>query len=84
MGSVAKTSKKKRDHKVSKGEHGGGGKVRLTNIEKVLLGKGLLSKSKPVTPITHPWLGAEGVPEPFDREQARENQRLYPHLFSGR
>ena len=35
-------TKKKREHKTSKGEHGGGGKVRLSYIQKILLGGGAL------------------------------------------
>lgn len=31
---------KKRDSKTSKGEHGGGGKVRLSRLQLTLLGKG--------------------------------------------
>lgn len=37
--------KKKRAHKVSKGQHGGGGKVRLTTLELALMGKGMLHKA---------------------------------------
>lgn len=43
------TGKSKRTHKVSKGEHGGGGKVRLTEIQKALLGKGIIQSFKPIT-----------------------------------
>lgn len=32
--------KKKREHKVSRGIHGGGGKVKLTRLQLALLGKG--------------------------------------------
>jgi hypothetical protein len=46
--SVSKSSKRKREHKVSKGEHGGGGKVNLTNIEKILMGKGAYQAFKPL------------------------------------
>ncbi len=35
-------TQKKRKAKTSKGIHGGGGKVRLTTIQKALLGKGML------------------------------------------
>ena len=34
--------KSKRKTKISKGIHGGGGKVRLTVLQKALLGKGIL------------------------------------------
>jgi hypothetical protein len=39
-----KSSKKARKHKVSKGEHGGGGKVRLTELQKALMGKGAMKR----------------------------------------
>jgi hypothetical protein len=46
-----KSGKRKREHKVSKGEHGGGGKVKLTVVQKALMGKGIAhnagSRSKP-------------------------------------
>lgn len=41
-------SKKKRDKKVSRGEHGGGGKVSLSNLELVLLGKGAFRSFRPL------------------------------------
>lgn len=44
MASQGKSSKKKRAHKVSKGVHGGGGKVRLTELEKALMGKGAMKR----------------------------------------
>lgn len=52
MGNAAKnTSKKKREHKVSKGINGGGGKVRLTELEKALMGKGAMRRiALPVKP----------------------------------
>jgi hypothetical protein len=41
--------KRKRDKKVSKGIHGGGGKVRtLTPVALALMGKGLAQSFKPV------------------------------------
>ena len=42
------SGKRKRTSKTSKGIHGGGGKVRLTELEKALMGKGILSSTKPV------------------------------------
>ena len=42
------TGKSKRKTKTSKGIHGGGGKVRLTEVEKALLGKGLYESFKPL------------------------------------
>ena len=39
-----KSSKKPRKHKVSKGEHGGGGKVRLTELQKVHMGGGAFKR----------------------------------------
>lgn len=38
-------SKKKRNAKTSKGQHGGGGKVRLTRLQLALLGKGPAAKA---------------------------------------
>lgn len=35
-------AKKKRASKTSKGIHGGGGKVRLSTLQKALMGKGML------------------------------------------
>ena len=78
------SSKKKRDKKVSRGEHGGAQKVRLDEIQKVSLGGGLLVNTDKTTRTGHKWLGAEGVPEPYDPEQVKINRRLYPHLFTGR
>lgn len=39
--------KRKRKQKVSKGLHGGGGKTRLSTVQKVLLGGGLLARPTP-------------------------------------
>jgi hypothetical protein len=36
--------KKKRNPKVSKGINGGGGKTRLTELQKALMGKGIMAK----------------------------------------
>lgn len=42
-------NKKKRASKTSKGEHGGGGKVRgLTPVQKVLMNKGLYDSFHPI------------------------------------
>jgi len=41
-------NKKKRATKVSRGEHGGGGKVRLTGLQKVLLGGGQAVTFRPI------------------------------------
>lgn len=48
--------KKKRTSKKSLGVNGGGGKVRLTVIEKALMGKGLVAATK--TAEGQPWRGA--------------------------
>lgn len=48
--------KKKRTTKTSKGINGGGGKVRLSIIEKVLMGKGLVDSTKVAD--SQPWRGA--------------------------
>jgi hypothetical protein len=82
------SSKKARAHKVSHGEHGGGGKVRLNAVQKVLLGGGAFRTWKPSPETgsdkTKRWDGSVNTREPFDPEQARLNEKLYPHLFSGR
>jgi hypothetical protein len=49
-------SKKKRTPKTSKGIHGGGGKVKLSVIEKALMGKGLVDSTKVAD--SQPWRGA--------------------------
>jgi len=41
-------AQKKRTKKVSQGINGGGGKVRLDAVQKVLLGGGALTRFKPV------------------------------------
>lgn len=60
--------------------------ILLTEAQKVNLGGGLLVNTGPVRPdLLSPWRGMDGPSNPpFDREQAKENERLYPHLFSGR
>lgn len=45
---------KKRTKKVSTGTHGGGGKVTLTPLQKVLLGGGALSRMKEIGSPTVP------------------------------
>lgn len=44
MGRTTGKSKRQREHKTSTGTHGGGGKVRprLSEVQKVLLGKGMI------------------------------------------
>lgn len=49
-GKEGKSSKRKRDHKVSRGVHGGGGKTRLTELEKALMGKGVLARYRAPLP----------------------------------
>lgn len=80
-------SKKKRAHKVSRGEHGAT-KHPLTEIEKALADKGVMDREERYqqrNPIT-PWKGATEPFKngPFDRAQVEENRRLYPHLFGGK
>lgn len=60
--------------------------VALTEVQKVNLGGGLLRNTGPAHPhLLTPWRGMDGPSTPpFDREQAKENERLYPHLFTGR
>lgn len=66
------------------GRHNKG--VSLNEVQKVNLGGGLLVNTGPERPdLISSWRGMDGPSSPpFDREQARENERLYPHLFSGR
>lgn len=46
--------KKKREHKVSRGEHGGGGKVRLTERERpASIRGGLVQRTKAVGTVNH-------------------------------
>lgn len=79
--------KKKRTPKTSKGVHGGGGRLtaphgqpRLSTVAKVLMGKGMLVNVEKIGKNTY--LGATQPSLPvFDKEQALENKRLYPHLF---
>jgi hypothetical protein len=62
-------------------------RTRLSEVQKVLDGGGLLVNTGPdalTRAKTEPWKGMDGVYEPYDRIQAEENRRLYPHLFSGR
>lgn len=77
--SIAKTSKKKRTKKVSKGLHGAR-KHPLTTLQRALLGKGLIASFTPVEAKV-PWRGVGEVHTPFDRQQAALNRKLYPHLF---
>lgn len=44
MAGKMSNSKRKRTPKTSKGIHGGGGKVRLTELEKALMGKGVMRR----------------------------------------
>ena len=44
--------KRKRTHKVSRGEHGGGGRVRLSESERTAaIGGGVLARFKPIGSI---------------------------------
>lgn len=78
-----KGGKRKRTPKRSLGIHGGGGKVTLTRVQKVLLGGGTYASTKPMETgqFADNWKGLETVRSPWDPIQARENRRLYPHLF---
>lgn len=57
-----KSSQKSRNAKTSKGEHGGGGRVRLTDLEKVLLVSG---------GIGHRLRGKGVAPRPFKKSSSR-------------
>lgn len=45
-------AQKKRKTKVSKGIHGGGGKASLSEVEKALMGKGLVASTTVLYPPT--------------------------------
>lgn len=45
MAQKEKATKKRREHKESQAKHGGGGKVRLTPLEKVLIANGGVAHS---------------------------------------
>jgi hypothetical protein len=49
-------------------------------VEKVLLGKGLMRTIKHV-PLLKNWRGVGIVREPWSAKNVAENRRLYPHLF---
>jgi hypothetical protein len=51
----------------------GARKTNLDHQQKILIGnnKGAVKTLKPVS--CSPWMGASGVGEPFDREQAEKN-----------
>lgn len=59
----------------------------LTDVQRVLLGKGHYETFVPVGgpyakgSKSAPWRGVAVVNTPYDAEQAKENERLYPHLF---
>jgi hypothetical protein len=60
--------------------------TRLNGVQKVLMGGGVLRNvsrrvdgSDPA-----PWRLPVTVSQPFDKAQAEENKRLYPHLFDER
>jgi hypothetical protein len=54
--------------------------MKLTEIQKVLLGKGMLTTTKPVH--CAPWRGMEKPANPpFSAAGVAENRKLYPHLF---
>lgn len=79
MSNQKSNSKRQRAHKVSRGENGAT-RHRLSELEKVLIGKGIAESLRPI-PCLRPWRGASGFSEPFDARQAAENRLLYPHLF---
>jgi hypothetical protein len=74
-------SKKKRTHKVSKGERRSSLPISQSVVELALAGKGLVAAMVHV-PCKVAWRGVgelRGVP--FDAQQAALNRKLYPHLF---
>lgn len=53
-GPQGKKGKKKRDHKVSRGEHGGGGITRLLEHQRpASLVGGIVARFKPIGSINH-------------------------------
>lgn len=51
----------------------------LTEVEKALIGKGLVRSIREID--CKPWRGTGGYGPPYDAKQAAENKLLYPHLF---
>ena len=74
-----KSRGKKRKPKTSKGVHGAT-RHRLSEVGKALLGKGVVAATRHVACKSN-YKGVHIVNEPYDRAQAEENKRLYPHLF---
>lgn len=72
--------KRKRKPKTSNGVHGGAQRVRLGDVEKVLLGGGALARTRHVT-MLGAWRGVANVAVPFDAVQAKRNRHLYPELL---
>ena len=73
-------TKRKRTHKVSQGVHGST-KTHLTDVQLVLLGKGLAQSLQPVD-CRAPWRGTLMPSNPvFNAKQVTLNKVLYPHLF---
>lgn len=79
MSNAKSNTKKQRTPRTSKGIHGAE-KHPLTEVEKALLGKGLVRSTKHI-PIKSDWRGASGFNDPWDPKQAVLNKVLYPHLF---
>lgn len=76
-------TKRKRAHKVSKGEHGAKHHP-LTPLQKVLAGKGQFAAFAPVE-CKAPWRGLGEPSRPaYNPRQVEENKRLYPHLFTSK
>lgn len=74
-------TKRKRAHKVSKGEHGAK-RYPLSPLQKVLAGKGQFAAFEPVECKT-PWRGLGEPSKPvYNPAQVEVNKRLYPHLFT--
>lgn len=55
-----------------------------TELQKVLLGGGLLRNTSRGVDGTLPWKLPQTVHQPYDAAQVQENKRLYPHLFTER
>lgn len=51
----------------------------LTEVEKAILGKGIVQSTHPVDALK-PWTGVGNPREPFDAEQAKWNRENLPFL----
>lgn len=78
MSQSGSNKKRQRTSRKSQGIHGST-RVELSEVDKVILGGGLLDTISEID--CKPWRGTGGYGPPYDPIQAAENKRLYPHLF---